>query len=131
MAVDIERTGKLCAILARRFPDAAPHLLARAVVKAQRAGRSAKAAEERACNVSFPSDEAAEAFQLSLKRKAARTLAMLAEACAGPDQPPAEGLSVTMGGDCRGPCAWLRVRGTDGEWMQGDGWDSEAGFPLY
>jgi hypothetical protein len=131
--IDPKRTGELCAILARRFPDAFPHILAGAVVKAQRAGLSAKAAETYAANTGHASEEAADKFLAAMRRKAGRITAALAQACAGSqDNPPVAGvLMVSLGGDPRGPCGWLRIRGADGEWMRGDGWDSDAGFPLH
>lgn len=130
MAIDPARTGELCARLAKRFPDCIPHLLARAVIRAQRFGLSAKALAERECNVPVAEAET-DAARKRMDRKAARILAELEIACAGPDKPPAKWLAIRSGGDPRGPCAWLRICAEDGDWMPGDGWDSAAGFPLY
>jgi hypothetical protein len=131
MAIDAERTGELCAILARRFPRAFPPRLARAVVAAQKAALRAKAMETRRCNVPM-SEEEGERAQRSMGRSAHKVTMALAEACdIDFSDPGVPVLAVVLGGDPRGACGYLRIRGACGGWARSDGWDPESGFPLY
>jgi hypothetical protein len=127
MSFDPARTAYLAATLAKRFPDCVPHMMAVAIVRLQRMALSAKAAAAKQCNVPMSEAEIDRADK-RIANRAARIEAELMAAC----DAPADTLAVVAGGgDPRGPCAFLRIRGTDGAWMRGDGWDSGRGFPIY
>lgn len=118
---NIERAAELSAIIAKRYPLARPHMVARYVVAAQRASLRAKARAEWLC-------EYEEAEGLAKRRNAAEDraerafLAGLREALAL--QEGEEGPALELGGDPRGPCGRLHIPG-----LQGDGWG--AGFAVY
>jgi hypothetical protein len=102
----------------------------------QRATRSARNFETNRCN--YPMTEAQEARGQNRTANAqARINAMLALTCLFANQPgdapsrdervtglhPAPA-TVSLGGDCRGPCGSLQVPG-----LRGDGWGD--GFAIY
>lgn len=129
------RAATLAVVLARRFPDATPYLIACAVRDMQSATAAAKAWETRRCNE--PMDEAQEARgQRRIDRLEAKATMTIAR-CAN-TYPPADldhaataawvhaatGVSVECGGDPRGPCGSLVIAGS-----KGDGWGD--GFAIY
>lgn len=127
MPLDPERTGELCAILAKRFPDARPTLLARAVVAAQRAAIRARAQEERRCNVPM-TEEQDTRMRLSMSRQEDLVTRDLGMVCGDPSSLM---IAVSLGGDPRGTCGRLLLKAPDGEaWLPGDGFGGD-GFPLY
>ena len=115
---DPQRTGELCATLARAFPEARPGPLAVAVLAAQRAARTAKRRAEFACSF----DEG-EALATKRDKREMRACVTISEALARAGVP---GVIVSLGGDPRGPCGYLQVPG-----LPGDGWAQDRGFPLY
>lgn len=98
-----------------------PHLLADAVMTMQKAARGAKRQAEHARNYGYR-DDAAEARAYKRRDKAQAKLndMLCAMANAVALNPP----TVELGGDPRGPCAYLRIPG-----QRGDGWGE--GFAIY
>jgi hypothetical protein len=123
------RAATLAAILARHYPDATPHRVALAVDAMQRATRSARNFETNRCN--YPMTEAQEARGQNRTAKAQAAInATLGDftlyPAANPHRFPehVSPATVSLGGDCRGPCGSLVVPG-----LRGDGWGD--GFAIY
>ena len=132
------RSALLAAVLARALPDAAPHLIARAVAAMQHAAKAHKRAAENACSYPMTEAQTARADKRCARLHAAAELAVY-EACpppcardgvgvvyVGTSSKPIRNLRLTFGGDPRGPCGWLKVSD-----MPGDGWDHADGFAIY
>jgi hypothetical protein len=130
------RAATLAAILARHYPVAMPHRVALTVDMMQRATRSARNFETNQCNYSMTEVQVDRGHK-RMANAQARINAMLALTCLFANQPgdapsrdervtglhPAPA-TVSLGGDCRGPCGSLQVPG-----LRGDGWGD--GFAIY
>ena len=112
------RAAELGALLARHYPEARPHMIARAVFDMQAAARMAVRHEVNRCN--YPMSEAQALRGYSRLRKVEAAInAALADFAAGRDH-----ATVNLGGDPRGACASLLIPGS-----RGDGWGD--GFAIY
>jgi hypothetical protein len=115
------RAATLAALLARHYPDA-PLLAVISTVEALRtAARSALNYELRRCN-SGMSERGEEAWRQRLDREEARlndtlTHSLLRSPAYDGDRGPLHNQPVTvkLGGDPRGPCAYLTVPGQHGD----------------
>lgn len=102
-----ERAAYLAALLARHTTHPAG-LISTRVTHLQRLARQAQKAEENYCNVpDYPRDA-----KMARLRKHADAIA----AELGPL------VRITLGGDCRGPCAALKIAGDPGEALYPDGY---------
>lgn len=127
------RAAELGALLARHYPDAAPHMIARVVFDMQSAAKLAKRFAAAESN--------GELDQGMLARRAKRQEenegyinAQLSWAKLGLfsfKNAPSDGVcdhplpaTITLGGDPRGPCARLHIPG-----QRGDGWGE--GFAIF
>jgi len=125
--MDNVRAAELTGILVRQYPTARPIMVARAIVSAIKLANYVKRRAELECNYPMTDENITRAAR-RMERAAIKVNAELAAACvrdmdnAGDMRPPVCG----FGGDPCGPCGWVKVPG-----LPGDGWASEAGFPLY
>ena len=127
---DPHRAAELAAVLTAylctelRLPPA-PHKVAKVVCAMQKAARSAKRQAEHACNYGYR-DDAHEARAMRRRDRAQEQLnAMLCELAGGGTLAAEYAPTVELGGDPRGPCAWLKIPG-----QRGDGWGGE-GYGIY
>jgi len=109
----VVRFVKLASILAEKT-KLPPLDIARHVCHLQRIARRAKANATALCNVAGHQERHDKRAE-SLRRQGARIVADLGG-----------GFALTIGGDPRGPCCWLKIPG-----IPGDGWDRDAGHPIY
>lgn len=108
-----ERGAELAAILARHTKLPA-NIIARHVCHLQRIARQAKASAIRDCNDA--------AYQGQHDRK----IASLERHAAGMLADFGAGFTLTLDGDPRGPCCYLKIPG-----VRGDGMDPDAGHAIY
>jgi hypothetical protein len=129
MASDLRNGAYLAALLAHHFPKASPGKVADAVVVLQREARRAGARETRRCNEGCDDDKAFEA-----KHRGAEVRCLDALEAAGVGIPGAcEGFHfawVHLGGDPRGHCGALHIKGADGKRVPGGGF-AEDGTPIF
>lgn len=109
-----ERVGVLC-ILVSRHTDLPANVIARHVCHLQRIAWQAKSNATALCNVPD--------YQEQFDRKMARLRKHAAAICAE----FANGFKVALGGDPRGPCAWLTIPGEPGESFSHD----EKSYSVY
>lgn len=122
-----ERAAELAAILALYLAQelrvsAHPHRIAKVAMAMQKAARSAKRQAEHVCNKYGYRDDAHEARGMRRRDRVQEQInEMLRELVKGAEYAP----TVELGGDPRGPCAWLKIPG-----QRGDGWGGE-GYAIY
>jgi hypothetical protein len=122
------RAAELAALLARHYPDAPHHLVARVVFDMQTAAKKAKRLATQSCNgeLSEAQDARADAWMAEKTAEVNTVLAhpkLLITADYDPATIPAV-CTVTLGGDPRGPCARLHIPG-----QHGDGWGD--GYAIF
>jgi hypothetical protein len=118
------RAAELGALLARHYPEAPVHLVARVVRQMQAAAKWSVRTEVRRCN--YSETEAGESRRLRREAALEHELALVLGSLrllpdrSSDDREHAAPCRVELGGDPRGPCARLHVPGERGDGF-GDG----------
>jgi hypothetical protein len=124
------KQSKIRAVILAQFlalhaqsPNVNPYAIAAIVERLQKAARGTVARLTKACNYPITEREQ-ENIDAWIKRQETALNATLESEFANKYgvEPP----TVSMGGDPRGPCVFLKIPG-----RKGDGWDSDAGFGVY
>lgn len=124
------RAAQLGALLARHYPDAAPHMIARVVFDMQQAAKKAVRFAGLQANGPLTEDGFHRYEAQQDKREAAINAALAAATLFTSDAPyelltpRADPPTVELGGDPRGPCARLHIPGQGGDGMG-------EGFAIY
>ena len=120
------RAAELGALLARHYPEARPHMIARAVFDMQAAARMAVRHEVNRCNYPMPEAQELRGYNRLRKVEAAinAALADLDDRPVDQDGKATDHATVKLGGDPRGACASLLISGS-----RGDGFGD--GFSIY
>lgn len=122
------RAAELGALLARHYPDAPHHLVARVVFDLQTAARRAKSLSTKSSNGELSPTQEVKASRWC-ETQAEKFATVFASVSLNVGLGTSQGVhlspaSVDFGGDPRGPCARLTIPG-----QRGDGWGE--GFAVY